>query len=329
MTNVFRTILPPVPGAVSIHHAHRTLCVGSCFAEHIGGRLHALKFPVLLNPFGIVYNPSSVARSLEQLLGTETYHPEHLFENQGVWHSFDHHGRFSHPNSNTALDNMNRSLAAARHFLAKADRLIVTLGTANVFVLKKTGTVVANCHKVPGDSFDRRRLSIAETTDALLPVFEKLKERLPALEIIATVSPVRHLRDGLVENQRSKAVLLLALEAINRQLPYVHYFPAYELLLDDLRDYRFYDSDMTHPAPLAVDYIWGYFRDAFFDEKTKALCGRIEHVLAAAAHRPFHPESEGHRRFIEKTLGEMDALERTHPGLDFSQERALLGHAGR
>ena len=283
-----------------------------------------MKFPALVNPFGIVYNPVSVGQVFEKWLSEDSFREEDLFKNLGLWHSFAHHGRFSHPEKTAALEGINRSLAEARKCLAQANRLIVTLGTANVFVFKKTGDIVANCHKVPGQEFERRRLSISEIVQSLGPVFEKLRERSPSLEIIATVSPVRHLRDGLVENQRSKATLLLALEEICRRLPFVHYFPAYEILLDDLRDYRFYEADMAHPNQLAVDYIWEYFGEAFFDEKTKSLCQRIEQVATAAAHRPFHPQSVEHQNFIKKMMKEMERLEREFPGLDFEEERKFF-----
>ncbi len=320
----FRTKLPPFQSPLRLAHSDHTLCVGSCFAEHIGGRLRKLKFPALVNPFGIVYNPVSVGQVFEKLLSGEPFREEDLFENLGLWHSFAHHGRFSYPEKTEALEGVNRSLAEAGAFLAKANRLIVTLGTSNVFVFKKNGEIVANCHKVPGHEFERRRLTIAEIVQALAPVFEKLWEQTPSLEIIATVSPVRHLRDGLIENQRSKATLLLALEEICRRLPFVHYFPAYEILLDDLRDYRFYEADMAHPNPVAVDYVWQYFEEAFFDEKTRTLCRRIERIAAAAAHRPFHPQSVEYQNFIKKTMEEMERLEREFPGLDFGEEQKVF-----
>ncbi|MBI1224471.1 MAG: hypothetical protein GC192_04480 [Bacteroidetes bacterium] len=316
----FRTVFPPFRSGVSIAHTDRVLCIGSCFAEQMGGRLERLKFPTLVNPFGIVFNPISISKSLERLLSGEQFNEADLLENQGLWHSFEHHGRFSHPDKLAALDGINQSFSTAKDFLKKTNRLVVTLGTAHVFVLKKTGEMVANCHKVPAGEFERRRLSVCEVTAALLPVFEKLKAELPDLEIIVTVSPVRHLRDGLVENQRSKATLILALDEICGRLQYVHYFPAYELLLDDLRDYRFYAEDMAHPNDLGADYIWLYFEGAFFEEKTKLLCERIERVLTALAHRPFHAQSPEHQAFLLKQQNSLQELAKEFPDLDFGQE---------
>lgn len=322
----FRTILPPVQSELKISHYDRTICTGSCFAENIGERLSRLKFPVLVNPFGIVYNPVSISQVLEKLITVELFHAEDLFENLGLWHSFSHHGYFSHPDKRTALKNINLSLQESRAFLEKTNRIIVTLGTANVFVLKKTGEIAANCHKVPGNEFERKRLSIKEVVNALGHTFEKLREESP-LQIILTVSPVRHLRDGLTENQRSKATLLLAVEELCRCLPFVHYFPAYEIVLDDLRDYRFYEEDMTHPNQTAIDYIWKYFEAAFFDEKTNQLCRQIAQLVTASKHRPIHPESTEHQAFLKKQLNEIRKLEEAFPALDFSREREVFSQA--
>ncbi len=320
----FRTVFPSFRSEVSISHTDQVLCIGSCFAEQMGGRLERLKFPTLVNPFGIVFNPISIATSLERLLSGEAFGEADLFQHQGLWHSFDHHGRFSNPDKTAALNGINHSFSAAKEFLKTTNRLVVTLGTAHVFVLKKTGETVANCHKIPAGDFERRRLSVAEVVEALLPVFEKLRQELPSLEIIATVSPVRHLRDGLVENQHSKATLLLALDEICQRLPFAHYFPAYEILLDDLRDYRFYADDLAHPNQLATDYIWQYFEGAFFDEKTQLLCGRIERVLTALAHRPFYPQSAEHQDFKQKQLGAVKQLTAEFPHLGFERELRKL-----
>lgn len=325
MAQSFRTTFPPFSSEVSISHTDRTLCIGSCFAEQIGGRLERLKFSTLTNPFGIVFNPVSIGRSLERLLSLAAVFTEtDLVEHQGLWHSFEHHGRFSHPDKSTALDGINQAFSTAKAFLENTNWLVVTLGTAHVFVLKKTGEVVANCHKIPAGEFERRRISVSEVVAALLPTFERLKAEIPNLEIIVTVSPVRHLRDGLTENQRSKATLLLALDEIGQQLPYVHYFPAYEILLDDLRDYRFYAEDMAHPSPQATNYIWQYFSQAFFDEKTQALCSRIEQLLTALTHRPFHPQSIEHQTFAKKQLVTLEQLSAEFPYLDFGRELELL-----
>ena len=322
--NQFRTEITPAAIDVEISHQNKLLCVGSCFAEQMGGRLEQFKFPTLINPFGIIYNPISIIDIFEKILSENNFKESDLFENHGLWHSFAHHGRFSHPEKKTTLKQINDALKQARLFLKKADRLILTLGTAHVFIYKKTNLVVANCHKMPSQLFDRRRLPVEEMAIPLISVLKKLKKQMPALEVIATVSPVRHLRDGVIENQRSKAALLLGLEEVCQALPYVHYFPSYEIILDDLRDYRFYEKDLSHPNEMAMDYIWEKFGDVLFNKKTKELNEHILKLKNAAAHRPFHAASDAHQMFLKKQLEEINKLEKEYSELNFNKEREIF-----
>jgi len=319
--NHFRTILPAQRAPFSIGHSDRLLLIGSCFTENIGARLHSGKFPVYINPFGIVYNPVSITRCLEHLLLEHQQFEEiNLFENAGLWHSWEHHGHFSRPERAAALACINTAVKTAAAHLKKTNRLLLTLGTADVFTLRSTGEVVANNHKMPAALFAQRRLSVTETTERITAVLEKIKIQNPDVQVILTVSPVRHIRNGLVENQRSKATLLLACEQICQALSYAHYFPAYELLLDDLRDYRFYAEDMLHPSEVAADYIWQFFGDTFFSEETRRLSARIEKIMAAMQHRPFHPDTPEHRAFARAQLIAIEQLFEEHPELDFSVE---------
>ncbi len=320
----FRTIFPAFKGAISLTHSDHIVCMGSCFAEHIGSRLDSLKFQVLQNPSGIVYNPVSVTRILERRSSGYPFAEDEIFQDQGLWHSFEHHGRFSHPDRNTMLRQINEALQKAHSFLKTTNRLIITLGTANVFVNKRSGEIVANCHKVPAAEFIRRRLTVKEITDTLSCTFAKIKQQLPELQIIVTVSPVRHLRDGLIENQRSKATLLLSLEEVASTLDYVFYFPSYEILLDDLRDYRFYEEDLSHPNRFAIDYIWEYFENAFMDEDTKVLNKRLRQLNEAISHRPFHPDSPAHQVFIRNTLEGLSELKSRYPFLQLDAEQKTL-----
>lgn len=321
----FRTTLSPAPAPFQIGHAHRLLLVGSCFTEHIGERLAGRKFAALTNPFGIVYNPLSMARCLERVSdGDQLFSEAELFENTGLWHSWQHHGRFSKPDKNEALEGINAAYRASAEHLKKADFLFLTFGTSDVFALRQTGQVVANNHKMPAAVFAPRRLSVSEMEEATRGVLQKLKSANAGLQVILTVSPVRHLRNGLVENQRSKAALVLACDKICSQLPYAHYFPAYELMLDDLRDYRFYAADMVHPSEVAVDYVWQFFSDTFFSEKTRHLCERIGKIRSAAQHRPFHPDTEQHRAFARAQLEAIATLKKEMPGLDFGVEEAVF-----
>ncbi|MFN0015855.1 MAG: GSCFA domain-containing protein [Saprospiraceae bacterium] len=316
----FRTTMPAHQAPFGIAHTDQLLLVGSCFTEHIGHRLEAGKFRTLTNPNGIVYNPVSIARSLTNLQNAGSDSKNAVFEFQGLWHSWDHHGRFSHPDRETALQNLATTHTHAADFLKKTNRLLLTLGTADVFVLRETGQVVANNHKVPADRFEQRHLSVAETVDALANALLPLHTVAPDLRVVLTVSPVRHLRAGFVDNQRSKAVLTLACAELCQRLDFVHYFPAYELMLDDLRDYRFYAADMIHPSDTAVDYIWQYFAEAFFSPQTQHLLERISKITAAARHRPFHPDSPEHRAFAAQQLAYLEQLCAEYQGLDFSEE---------
>lgn len=314
--------MPPLQAPFALTHADRTVVVGSCFSEHIGERLRAHKFSVLINPFGIVYNPASMAQQLERLLDGEADFSEALFQYQGLWNSWEHHGRFSHPERHTFEQQLYAAHCQAAAFATAANRLFLTLGTAHAFALRHSGRIVANNHKAPAAWFDERRLSVEHTVSALAAALEKWKKARPDLEVLLTVSPVRHLRHGLVENQRTKAVLLLACEQLCAQHPFVHYFPAYELLLDDLRDYRFYAADMVHPSDVAIDYIWDYFAQAFFPPATAQLVAQIARIRAAAAHRPFHEHSPEHRAFAQQQCNAIQQLREQYPTLDFSEEWA-------
>lgn len=324
----FRTVIPAQKAPFQIGPDDRLMLVGSCFTEHIGGRLAGLKFQTTVNPFGIVYNPVSIARCLERLLdGNQLFSEHDLQENMGLWHSWEHHGHFSKPDRGAALAGINAAFEQASGRLTSANRLLLTLGTAEVFMLRDSGQVVANNHKMPASLFQQKRLSVGEVTDVLAAVISKLTAKNPELKIILSVSPVRHLRNGLVENQRSKAVLLLACEEICRQYPNAFYFPSYELLLDDLRDYRFYAADMIHPSDVGVGYIWQYFSDMFFTEDTRRRNDAIEKILLAAQHRPFNPATAQHRAFAAAQLAAIEQLEKVWPGLDFGKERAVFQEA--
>ncbi len=320
----FQTTVPIPDYPFRIGYQSHILSLGSCFAEHIGQRLSSHYFYSLLNPYGILYNPLSIARGLERLLQDAPFRQGELFQHQGLWHSFAHHGAFSHPDPEQALGRMNETYRRTQGFLLTADRLALTLGTAFVFIYRPSGEAVANCHKLPGSAFERRRLSPREVIAALEPILYELKNRQPGLEAILTVSPVRHIRDGLVENQRSKAALLLACGELCRQLPFAHYFPSYEIVMDELRDYRFYAADMIHPSEVAIDHIWQRFGQAFFDESTRRLMQRIGKAVAASRHRPFHLRSEPHQQFVRQQLEIIAQLEREFPFLNMSRERRIF-----
>ena len=320
----FRTPIAPLTPPFSIGYEDEVLTLGSCFAESIGERLRRHKFRTTVNPFGVLYNPVSVAHSLALLLGQDSFEPDLVFENQGLWHHFDFHGRYSRPEPEAARKEMLRSLEEGRAALGRCTCLMITLGTAFVHVHSDQGRVVANCHRVPAARFQRRRLEVEEAFSALAVPLRVLLEERPALKIVLSVSPVRHLRDGFVENQRSKATLLLLADRLDAAFPGLIYYPAYELLLDDLRDYRFYGEDRVHPSSEAVDYIWQHFLDSFLPPEDMPLFRKVQQLLQAVAHRPFHPQTPQHQAFVRRQLAEVEALASEWPRLDWSEERRRL-----
>jgi len=320
----FRTILSPQKASISIGYQTPTICIGSCFAENIGRLLIESKVPTSLNPFGILYNPISIKQSLDRIISGAQYTATDLFFHQDLWHSFDHHGVFSHPSQQAKLELINNKLEAVAKFLKKTNRLILTLGTANVFVNKATGKIVANCHKLPNTEFEKKRLSVSEIVFSLQPTLKKLKTINPDCEVIFTVSPVRHLKDGIIENQLSKAILLLAIEEMMNQLDYLHYFPAYELVLDDLRDYRFFEKDMMHPNESAIQYIWDFFQQTYFSKETYPIFNKVKKIVQASKHRPFHKNIYAHQQFVKKQLGNITELEEQYPFLLLTNEREIF-----
>lgn len=315
----FRTILPPLPGLPQILPDDHLLCLGSCFAQHLGDRFHKGRWSVHLNPFGILYHPFPIARGLLRLLEGTLFTTDDLFFHQEQWHSFEHHGQFSGPDQTETLAAMNEALAKGSTQLQKTNLLLLTLGTANGFVNVVSQQVVANCHKLPGQHFNKELFPPEIIYKDLATVLKKATHQLPNLKIIITVSPVRHLRDGLIINQRSKASLLLAVAELEKEFSAVHYFPAYELMMDDLRDYRFYKNDLMHPTEMAVDYIWEYFRKSCFPEATDIYYDEILKINQGLAHRPLRPNSAAHQQFIEQLKIKMTVLQEKYPRLDFGE----------
>ena len=325
----FRTPIRIPAFGFGIDHSVPGLAVGSCFAEEIAGRLARAKFPVVCNPFGVLYNPLSVAGMFRSLAGGRRYGRVDLVRNGELWDSFDHHGSFSDPDPDVVLERIARASAAGEGALHGAGYVIVTLGTAWVYERKADGAVVANCHRFPASEFVRRRLSVREVVEAFAPLLEKAPEGedgrasggcLGGKKVIFTVSPVRHLKDGLAENALSKATLLVAVHELTERYPDTVYFPAYEILTDDLRDYRFYAADMVHPSETAAEYVWQLFREAALSPAARALADRIGEIVRAAAHRPLRPDTEAARRFRRTYYEQARLLMQECPPVDMSAE---------
>ncbi|NPA35720.1 MAG: GSCFA domain-containing protein [Chlorobi bacterium] len=312
----FRTVIGLEESHDKILYDSVLMFLGSCFSENIGERFIARQFNAVVNPFGTLYNPASVSKAIELLIENRNVKEDELFLHRGVWNSFSHHSRYSGQDKNKVLSGMNQDLSQAHEMLKKAGFLFVTLGTAWVYELKETGNVVANCHKLPSSYFKRYRQDVHDVTGVLSEMIGKVKVFNPDVKIVFTVSPVRHWKDGAHGNQLSKAVLLLAVDELITKHKDVFYFPAYELVMDDLRDYRFYEEDMLHPDKVAVDYIWQRLQDVYFAEKTKTFAGEIEKLINAKEHRPFNVNGEEYKKFAEKMLKKTIEAARRYPGVN-------------
>lgn len=316
----FRTEIEIKPFASQIDYGSHIFALGSCFAENMAERLRRAKFRIASNPTGILFNPASIADALARFATGKPYSESELTEHGGRWFSFDAHTSLDGSTAESALGNLNRALDTGCEALHDADFVILTFGTAWVYELAESGHIVANCHKMPQSMFRRRRLSVEEIVAMYEPLIGQgiLRDK----HIILTVSPVRHLADGLDGNAVSKAVLRLAVEELAARHKNVSYFPSYEIVTDDLRDYRFYAEDLVHPSQQAVEYIWEKFADALLTDEAKAMLPRVEQIVAAAAHRPFNPAGEEYARFCNRMLAATEAL----PEIDFSAERKIFGH---
>lgn len=317
-----KTIVQLPTYSFKITHSDKIFTIGSCFANMMATKLHDNKFSLFGNPMGIVYNPVSLAQQLEHSIAAIPFVAEDIFQSQDLWHSFMHHSRFSDIEQDAALERMNKYLKLSHQHLQKSTILIITLGTANAYYHWDTKQIVANCHKLPAADFEKRQLSVREIEDTLRATIEKLKVFNPDLQIVLSVSPVRHFRDGYIQSQRSKAALLLATATLENEIENVHYFPAYEILLDELRDYRFYGRDMVHPSDLAKDYIWDKFTQVFFEEGTTSLMKKIQKIVRASNHKPFQVNTPKHQRFVGQQLLHIQSLVQQYPHINLNTEIA-------
>lgn len=288
----FRTVVEISQPEFNINYQHRIMTLGSCFAENIGKNIQEMYLDVDVNPFGVLYNPMSILQSIEILISKKEFSDKDIFVHRGLWNSFSHSSQFSDTKPEQCLEKINNRLKTSCVFIEKANVLLLTFGTAWVYEEKESGKVVSNCHKLPSSAFIRRRLSVGEIVNAYSVLFEKLQKTNPQLKVIFSVSPVRHLKDNAHGNNLSKSVLLLAIDALCAKFDNAHYFPAYEILLDELRDYRFYADDMVHPSDVAVQYIWQKFAETFFDKESQVYFQEVKQLNNDLNHRPFFPDSQ-------------------------------------
>lgn len=322
--NDFRTVIDIPKGEKELGYDSKIMFMGSCFSENVGSRLAYYKLPVDVNPFGIVYNPVSVANSIRMLIDGKEFQEDDLNFSHDQWFSFFHHSRFSNSNLEECLQNINDRVTFSTQYLKEADFLFVTFGSSWVYELISQGAIVSNCHKLPAREFNRYRLEVDEIVKLYKELLVSLFVFNPKLQVVFTVSPIRHWKDGAHGNQLSKATLLLAVEQLAELFDRVSYFPSYEIVMDELRDYRFYQEDMLHISDAAVNYIWQRFKDVYLASGAHRVMGEVEKVVRAAAHRPFNIQSEEHQKFLRKYLQILNNLERNHPLMDFEKEKTIF-----
>jgi hypothetical protein len=304
----------------------KCIFMGSCFTENIGNRMETLKYDVDVNPFGILYNPFSVSRGLRILIQQKEFKAEDLIFSNGLWHSFSHHGRFSSTDKNEALEQINSRIIKSARFLKNAGFLFITFGTAWIYKFKKTGQPVSNCHKIPAKEFERVRLTVDEIVNEYRDLLTEIRKVNSSLKVVFTVSPIRHWKDGAIENQRSKAVLLLAIDKLIKEFgdDFCAYFPAYEIVMDELRDYRFYAEDMIHISDVAVEHIWEKFQSALIDKESQQIAARVQKIVKAASHKPIHKNTPEYNQFVLQITNQIEELESKYKHLNFAAEKTYL-----
>lgn len=299
----FRTAYQPKESSVKINHRDGVIMIGSCFADSVGERMERSGFNVTLNPFGVLFNPLSIYAVIGNSLMKKEYTEKDFFLQNGRWVSYWFHGEISSVDLSEAVAMANHYTVQLLNDLKKAKWLTITFGTAWVYEHLSHSGPVANCHKVPSHQFSRRKLGVNEIVSEFSRLIEHLRNVNPELKILFTISPVRHVKDGLVENNWSKSTLNIAVHELIRRYEQTFYFPSFEILTDDLRDYRFYKKDMIHPNEVAVDYVWEIFSATYFSDETRALSTRVEKFFKGKDHRALHPDTEAHQEFMNK-LGE-------------------------
>lgn len=316
----FRTEIKCPAVSNQLNHYSGVVLLGSCFSEHMEDKFRYFKFDAFTNPFGILFNPVAIETAVRSCIDKVRYKGEDLLEHKGIWMSLDHHSRFDHRDQKQVLDNINKEIELGHEALRNASHVIITLGTSWVYKWKESNAIVGNCHKIPQKSFSKELLSSEEITESLKQMISLIRSINKNASFIFTVSPVRHLKDGFTENTLSKSLLHKAIHEIKKGLK-VSYFPAYEIMMDDLRDYRFYKNDLVHPNEMAIDYIWELFKESWISESSRQNMKEIDDIQKSLAHRAFDPGSEAHKEFLLKTDQKIELLKKKLPEIEFHKKR--------
>ncbi|MCF6214505.1 MAG: GSCFA domain-containing protein [Flavobacteriaceae bacterium] len=313
----FRTTIKLKKQTPNMDYDSRILLLGSCFTEHISQKLDYFKFETLTNPFGIVFNSSAIKTAVTECVNNKVYTETDLKKHNDLWHSFKHHSQFSSPDLTKTLSAINTSLNTANEFIKTASHIVITLGTSWVFTDNDTGKIVANCHKVAQKQFTKSLQSIAQIFDDLEAIELAIKSVNKKAQIIYTVSPVRHLHNGFTENMQSKAHLIAAVQKYVNKHESSYYFPAFEIMIDDLRDYRFYEADMIHPNSSAINYIWDLFKNSWLSDRVNEIMMTIDGIQKDLQHRPFNKNTQAHQKFTEHLNKKIAALTVIYPRIKF------------
>ncbi|MCL5246870.1 GSCFA domain-containing protein [Cellulophaga sp. 20_2_10] len=315
-----QTKVPLKPSTFQIDYSSKLLLLGSCFAEHIGNKFTYYKLQAVTNPFGILFHPKAITQLVQNAVLEEKYTKKDIFNQNERWHSFNAHSVLSTTSQQELLQNLNSAVTETKSTLDTATHLVITLGTAWVYKHLELNKVVANCHKVPQKAFKKQLLTVTEIEASLQELIALVKSVNANAKFIFTVSPVRHIKDGFVENQRSKSHLLTAIHNViesKENEADAFYFPSYEIMMDELRDYRFYKNDMVHPSGLAVDYIWEKFRNVWLTKKALETTEKVGAVQRGLEHRPFNSESDEHQKFLKSIQEKIAYLQKEHPFISF------------
>lgn len=300
-----------------IKYQSKVLLVGSCFSENMGNKLHYYKFQSTQNPFGILFHPKAIENLIVKSIRKEKYTDNDVFFHNERWHCFDAHSSLSSLNKDDLLNNLNLGIKHTLNQLQNATHIIITLGTSWVYREQTNNTIVANCHKIPQKNFLKELISVNDILKSLKTIKSMITSVNAEATIIFTVSPVRHSKDGFIENQRSKSHLITAIHQIVAPKNNVYYFPSYEIMMDELRDYRFYNEDMLHPNKTAVNYIWEKFKDVWIDKNSQSIMKDVETIQKGLDHRPFNPASEAHQLFLKKLQQKKETLKQAFPFMNF------------
>jgi hypothetical protein len=296
---IFRTELQADHSPFTISHDTPVLLLGSCFSQNMGFKLQKYKFKCIVNPFGTIFNPVSISRLITKCVIGSPEVADSLLFSSGRWVHPDFHSQTGHPDKAEALRTINQLITDTRAFLKNCQVLFITLGSSVVYEYKQTGKIVANCHKIPAIHFEKKELEVHTMSSEMETTLTLLKSFNPNIHVVWTVSPVRHIKDGIVVNSFSKARLHVVIENIIKNTHNTSYFPAYEWMMDDLRDYRFYDRDLIHPSDVAVDYIWEKFSGFYFDSHTRIIINELDKIQRDQNHRPFSTETEEYQKFLQ------------------------------